>query len=380
MITDPVPLAQSLIRCASVTPEDDGAQAVLKKFLKPLGFDIHNLPFEGNGSYPVKNFFARLGTAGPHLCFCGHTDVVPAGDEAAWTHPPFSAKIDDGKLYGRGASDMKGNIAAFAAAVADYLDGQKTPKGSISFLITGDEEADSINGTEPVLRWMKENGHTPDVCLVGEPTNPSQLGQEVKIGRRGSLSGEITLKGKQGHVAYPDLADNPLAKLAHVLDMLSRYVFDMGSAFFPRTNLEITTIDVGNPAHNVIPAEGKATFNIRFSDRWTRETLSEKLYELLDATGYDYHLHLWGNAESFLTQPGEWTHLVAESVEAETGLKPKLTTNGGTSDARFIASYCPVVEFGLTNATVHQVDEHLAVDDLRKLTEIYRSILIRYFA
>lgn len=376
---DPVALTQSLIACPSVTPEDAGAQQVLITELKNLGFAIHDLPFDGNGSYPVKNFFARLGTSGPHLCFAGHTDVVPAGDDAAWSVPPFSGKIVDGHVLGRGAADMKGNICCFVAALAEFLNGYSEIKGSISLIITGDEEADSINGTARVLEWMDKNGHTPDVCLVGEPTNPETLGQEIKIGRRGSLTGKLTVRGKQGHVAYPDRADNPLPRLIKMLDSLKDHIYDKGSAYFPATNLEITTIDVGNKAANVIPAAGHATFNLRYSDRWTGPKLSEKIRAILDSVSPDYELTLREGAESFLTQPGEWTNLVAGAVEKQTGNKPALSTSGGTSDARFIASYCPVVEFGLVNKTIHQVDEKVAVDDLVKLTAIYKEILMQYF-
>lgn len=376
---DPVALTQSLIACPSVTPEDLGAQDILIKELKKLGFTIHDLPFDGRGSYPVKNFFARKGDGGPHLCFAGHTDVVPAGDDSAWSVPPFSGKIVDGHVIGRGAADMKGNICCFMAALADFLNGYSELKGSISLIITGDEEADSINGTARVLEWMAENKHIPDACIVGEPTNPETLGQELKIGRRGSLTGRLTVRGKQGHVAYPDRADNPLPRLIKMLDALKDHIYDKGSAYFPATNLEITTIDVGNKAANVIPASGSATFNLRFSDRWDGERLSAKIRAILDGVSPDYELDLRTGAESFLTQPGEWTNLVAGAVEKITGRKPALTTTGGTSDARFIAKYCSVVEFGLINKTIHQVDEKVAIDDLTRLTAVYKEILMQYF-
>lgn len=376
---DPVALTQSLIACPSVTPEDAEAQDILKNELKKLGFTIHDLPFDGRGSYPVKNFFARLGDAGPHLCFAGHTDVVPPGDEKLWSVPPYAGKIVDGHVIGRGAADMKGNICCFVAALADFLNGYSAVKGSISLIITGDEEADSINGTDRVLEWMAANGHVPDVCLVGEPTNPDTLGQELKIGRRGSLTGRLTVKGKQGHVAYPDRADNPLPRLIKMLDAIKDHIYDKGSAYFPATNLEITTVDVGNKAANVIPAEGRATFNLRFSDRWDAPRLSEKIRTILNGVSPDYELDLRVGAESFLTQPGEWTNLVAGAVEKTTGRKPALTTTGGTSDARFVSKYCPVVEFGLINKTIHQVDEKVAVADLTALTAVYKEILMQYF-
>jgi succinyl-diaminopimelate desuccinylase len=378
MIESALDIARNLIRFPSITPVDAGAQDYLKTFLKASGFEIHDLPFEGRDSYRVRNFFARYGKDGPHLCFAGHTDVVPPGDEDAWSVPPFEGTVRDGLLIGRGASDMKGQVAAFAAAVRDYI-GNGYRKGSISLLITGDEEKDSVNGTARVLEWMEENGHIPDVCLVGEPSNPDFMGQEIKIGRRGSLTGYLTVKGKQGHVAYPERADNPLTRLVKYLDALKGTIFDKGSAFFPPTNLEITTIDTGNPASNVIPAEAKAVFNLRFSDRWTVEALETKIRFILDGISPAYELRFSRGAHSFITQPGEWTGLVADSVAAIAGIRPAMTTSGGTSDARFIASYCPVVEFGMVNKSIHQVDEYCKLADLEQCTAIYREILKRYF-
>ncbi len=374
-------IAQKLISFPSVTPEDAGCQAYLKSLLSGMGFEIFDLPFEGRGgTYKVPNFFARKGNTGPHLCFAGHTDVVPAGDEDAWSVPPFSGTVKDGKIIGRGASDMKGQIAAFVAAISSFLEGNTNHKGSISLLITGDEENESINGTERVLEWMAQNNQLPDVCLVGEPSNPDFMGQELKIGRRGSLSGVLTVHGVQGHVAYPARADNPLPTLVKLLSALQGTVFDKGSAYFQPTNLEITTIDVGNTATNVIPARGTAKFNLRYSDRWTKEALSEKIRQVLDAVDTNYDLKLTVGAEGFLTQPGEWTALISAIVERETGHKPALTTGGGTSDARFVAKYCPVVEFGMTNQTIHKVDEYCTLDDLEKCTSIYREILKSYCA
>lgn len=376
-----VNIAQKLISFPSVTPKDEGVQEYLKSLLKPLGFEIYDLPFEGRGSYRVENFFARRGTSGPHICFAGHTDVVPAGDESAWSVPPFAGTIRGESLIGRGASDMKGQIAAFVAAVQSFLnDHPDFDKGSVSLLITGDEEKDSTNGTVRVLKWMKDNNQIPDVCLVGEPSNPDYMGQEIKIGRRGSLTGFLTVTGKQGHVAYPDKADNPMPRLINFLDALSRTVLDKGSAHFPPSNLEITTVDVGNPSTNVIPAKANATFNIRFSDRWTIDTLKEKITSILNAVSPEYEIRFTTGAHGFLTQPGAWTTLVAQAVEKITGHTPAMTTNGGTSDARFVANYCPVVEFGMVNKTIHQVDEFCTLPQLEKCEAVYKEILKQYFA
>ena len=382
MKVDPVRLTQECVRCKSVTPEDAGAQKVLTDALEPMGFESHWMTFEGRGgSYPVQNVFTRLGTDGPHLCFAGHTDVVPAGDDDAWSVPPFSAEIVDGKMIGRGTSDMKGNICAFIAAVSEYLEEYGKPKGSISLLITGDEEAEALNGTVRVLDWMEAQGHIPDVALVGEPSNRTALGQEIKIGRRGSLNGTLVAEGVQGHVANPHRARNPLPDLVKLMDALASYHFDEGSESFPPTNLEIVTIDVGNTANNIIPARGTAKFNIRFSDHWTSKTLEKRVREILDSVGSeDYDLQVSCNAESFITERGDWTDLVTNTVTRMTNRTPELSTSGGTSDARFISNYCPVVEFGLLNATIHQVDEHLMVDDLLALTRIYKDILVQYFS
>ncbi|PZO85426.1 MAG: succinyl-diaminopimelate desuccinylase [Micavibrio aeruginosavorus] len=375
-----VEIAQDLIRFKSITPDDAGAQGYLKKIMTGMGFEVFDLPFEGRGSYRVENFFARRGTGAPHICFAGHTDVVPAGDESAWSVPPFAGEIRNDCLIGRGAADMKGNIAAFVAAIEEFL--KERPdfaKGSISILITGDEEKDSINGTARVLEWMASNNHIPDVCLVAEPSNPDYMGQEIKIGRRGSLTGHMTVHGKQGHVAYPDRADNPVPRMIRLLDALGMCVFDKGSAHFQPTNLEVTTVDVGNTATNVIPAKASASFNIRFSDRWTNVTLEEKVRAVLDSVGTPYDIRFTRGASSFLTQPGEWTNLVSEAVERVTDHKPALTTGGGTSDARFVADYCPVVEFGMVNKTIHQVDEFCTLAQLGKCTDIFQEILKLYF-
>ena len=377
-----VDITQKLISFPSVTPDDRGAQAYLAGVLKDMGFTIYDLPYGGdNGEARIQNFFARLGTGGPHLCYAGHTDVVPVGAEDQWRVPPFSGKIVDDAVYGRGASDMKGSIAAFVAAVQTYLDQNGAPEnGSISLLITGDEEADAINGTVKVLEWMEQNGHIPDVCIVGEPTNPDHVGQEVKIGRRGSVTGTLRVNGKQGHVAYQHLADNPMPRLVGLLDALASHHFDDGTDYFTPTNLEITTIDVGNTASNVIPESGTAMFNIRYNDHWTAQSIAAKIKEILDQTGYDYTLSLKDGAESFMTQPGEWTGLMVDAVTEVTGQKPEMTTNGGTSDARFVAPYCPVVEFGGVNATIHQVNEHAKIKDLEIVRDVFGNVLQRYFA
>lgn len=374
-------LSKALIACASVTPEDAGAQRILKEYLASAGFTCTDLPFGGEkgDEARIENLFARFGGTGKHLCYAGHTDVVPAGDEDAWTYGAFNPHVQDGVLYGRGASDMKGSVAAFTVAAINFVKDYPDFGGSISLLITGDEEADAINGTVRVLEWMKNNDQIPDVALVGEPTNPDHIGQEIKVGRRGSLNGHITVKGKQGHVAYPLLSDNPLPRLIKLTDALASYEFDKGNEFFSATNLEITTIDVGNKATNVIPAHGKASFNIRFNDNWTKQSLMEKVRELLDATGFAYDITFEGNAESFITKPADWSEIVASAVEEISGKRPAYTTTGGTSDARFIVNYCPVIECGAVNATIHQVDENTKVSDLEDLTLIYGLILRKYF-
>lgn len=376
MTYDVIDLTQKLITCPSVTPKDAGALDYLSQQLSDLGFTCHILEF-GEGDEKIKNLFARIGTSSPHICYAGHTDVVPAGDVDAWTYGPFNPHIKDGILYGRGASDMKGSVAAFTAAASKYL-GQGALDGSISLLITGDEEGPAINGTVKVLEWMAQNGHTPDVALVGEPTNPDHLGQEIKIGRRGSLNGHLTVRGKQGHVAYQHLADNPLPRLAKIIDALASHKFDNGTEFFPPTNLEITSIDVGNTADNVIPSNGQAKFNVRFNDVWSSESLSKKITEVVKSCGFDCDLVLRSSAESFITKPGDWSDVVRNAVKEITGKTPEFTTNGGTSDARFVVNYCPVVEFGGVNATIHQVNENAKISDLQDLQKIFTRMLELY--
>ncbi|UEM20059.1 succinyl-diaminopimelate desuccinylase [Skermanella mucosa] len=377
---DPVALTQALVRCPSVTPADAGALDVLQGVLEPLGFVCHRLRFEEQGTAPVDNLYARLGTAGRNLCFAGHTDVVPPGDPAAWAADPFAGAIVDGKLYGRGASDMKAAVAAFAAAVARRLGRAGPPPGSISLLITGDEEGPAVNGTRKVLDWLAEKGEVLDACIVGEPTNPNTLGEMIKVGRRGSITGYLTVHGTQGHVAYPHLADNPLPRLVRMLAALTAEPLDRGNAHFQPSTLAITTIDVGNPADNVIPAKGSASFNIRFNDEHTSDTLKDWIRRTCDSVGGDYDLKFRVSGESFLTPPGRLSDLVADAVERVTGRRPELSTTGGTSDARFIRSHCPVVEFGIVGQTMHKVDEHVAVADVERLTAIYEAVIDGFFA
>jgi len=378
-MVDPVALAQELIRCPSVTPEDAGALAVLESVLTEAGFCCQRLDYEGDGSYPVSNLYARFGAQQPNFCFAGHTDVVPVGDAAAWQYPPFGGEIHDGYLYGRGAEDMKSAIAAFAAA-AVRLAGErgKGLNGSISLLITGDEEADAVNGTRKMLETLTRQGERLDACIVGEPTNPTVLGEMAKIGRRGSISATITIIGTQGHVAYPHLADNPMPRLLKVLAALSEPL-DGGMDFFQPSNLEITSIDTGNTADNVIPAKVTAKLNIRFNPKHTIASLKQWIEEICRTHGGAHELSFRITGEAFLTRPGALSDLVGASIEAVTGRKPELSTTGGTSDARFIKDYCPVVEFGTTGRTAHKVDENVAVSDIRTLSAIYYEMLTRYF-
>lgn len=380
-LTDPLPLAQALIRCPSVTPEDHGALGVLEDALGALGFTCHRLTFEEPGTAPVHNLYARLGTERPNLCFAGHTDVVPVGD--GWTVDPFGAEVRDGVLYGRGAADMKGAIAAFTAAVARRLADGGPVLGSLSFLITGDEEGPAVNGTRKVLGWLKERGEDLDACVVGEPTNPRVLGEMVKIGRRGSLTGRLTAWGTQGHVAYPHLADNPIPRLMAMLQALIAEPLDEGTEHFQPSSLQITTIDVGNTATNVIPGAAHATFNIRFNDRHTAKSLMQWIRATCDAAcGGDsglYDLSFQVSGEAFLTPPGRLSDLIVGAVAAETGHTPELSTSGGTSDARFIKDACPVAEFGMVGQSMHKTDEYCRLDDLETLTRIYRRIIDGFF-
>jgi len=381
--TDPVEIAQALIRCSSVTPLDEGALSILESLFTKSGFTCHRLVFKQEGTPDIDNLFARIGNTGPHLCFAGHTDVVPVGEVKDWKHPPFAAEIHKGQIYGRGATDMKGSVAAFTAAAMDYVNEQGSDAGSISFLITGDEEGPAINGTVKVLEWMKKFGHVPDHCLVGEPSCVDQLGDTIKIGRRGSLSFTVTVEGKQGHVAYPEKTDNPVHKLSRFVDRISSAKLDNGNNQFGPSTLAVTTFDVDNKATNVVPARATAKFNIRYSTVHTYETLRSWVDSQISAVKNELGGH-WivssnEGAEAFITEPGAFVGMVQDAVEQETGLLPKLSTTGGTSDARFIKNYCPVLEFGPTNATIHQVDERIDVEELKATTRIYKRIIESYF-
>ena len=374
---DPVALTQELIRCPSVTPKDEGVMAVMEKHLGALGFTCHRVRFDDAPGDPTENLYARLGDAQPNLCFAGHVDVVPPGDKSAWSVDPFSATIKDGYLIGRGAEDMKGAIAAFVSAVSELKAG--TRKGSISLLITGDEEGPAVNGTRKMLPWLKARGEVIDACIVGEPTNPTKLGEMAKIGRRGSAYGVLTVKGKQGHAAYPDLADNPITRLVAMLQRLKHTQIDGGSKFFPASNLEITSVDVANPAGNVIPAQAEARFNIRFNDQHNAASIEAWVRKQLEAEGGNYALKWRISGESFLTPPGRLSGIIEAAVKEVTGMTPVLSTTGGTSDARFIKDICPVVEFGTTGKTAHAVDERVKVEDIVNLKAIYLSILEKFF-
>ncbi|MGB2068452.1 MAG: succinyl-diaminopimelate desuccinylase [Candidatus Puniceispirillaceae bacterium] len=370
-------LAQRLIQCPSVTPREGGALDLLEAELTAMGCACTRLPF-GEAEERVDNLFARWGTGGPHFAFAGHTDVVPPGDTAAWTHDPFSGEIVDGRLHGRGAADMKGGVAAFVAATARFLE---TPpqQGSISFLITGDEEGDAINGTTRMVDWVRDNDQVPDMCLVGEPTNVSEMGDVIKNGRRGSLSCKLTVTGIQGHVAYPHLADNPLTHLLAMLAPVNGCELDGGTEFFDPSTANVTSIDVGNKAGNVIPASATAQFNIRFNTVHSADSLIGWLEEHFDRVGGTWEAHWKATAHPFLTPPGQLTDMIADATEKIVGRRPKLSTNGGTSDARFITNICPVAEFGLVGRTMHKIDEQVAVEDIDSLTDIYTHILNLFF-
>lgn len=379
MSVDPVALAQALVRCRSVTPADGGALDVAAEALAAAGFALHRLPFSAEGTPEIDNLYARIGTEPPCLLFAGHTDVVPPGDPAAWRHDPFGGAVVDGVLYGRGAVDMKGGVAAMLAAAIGVV-AVRGPRlgGSIALMLTGDEEGPAVNGTVRMLDWAKRHGERFEGCVLGEPTNPDRLGDMIKIGRRGSLTGRVTVRGRQGHVAYPRLVQNPIPVLARIVSALADEGLDGGTEHFDPSTLQWTTVDVGNPATNVVPGEARGVFNIRCNDRWTPTTLSAAIRARVVAASVGESVDLAfepTNSVAFLTPPGPFVDLIRDAVAAETGHVPALSTTGGTSDARFIKDHAPVVEFGLVGRTMHAVDECVAVADLYRLTAIYRRII-----
>ena len=392
MQIDPVNFAAELIRCPSVTPADAGALDLLEKVLTEIGFTCTRLPFQEPDTARVDNLYARLGDAAPNICFAGHTDVVPVGAADNWQKDPFSGEISDDKLWGRGAADMKGAIAAFVAATADYLSQNGKPKGSISLLITGDEEGPSVNGTIKMLDWLSTQQEVIDDCIVGEPTNPETLGEMIKIGRRGSVNTTVTIEGIQGHVAYPHRAANPVPHLVQLLERLITAKLDDGTPHFQPSNLELTGFDVGNAVTNVIPALAQARFNIRYNDIWSRDTITDWINENLNAAHdalnnaidgenkFSLTVDINHSGEAFLTPTGTLSELAVSAVEKTLGMTPKLSTSGGTSDARFIKDHARVIEFGLVGKTMHKVDEHVRVNDIQSLTKIYQEILSGYFS
>ena len=384
MTADPLTIARDLLRFPSVTPADGGALAYLHSVLAKAGFSVQRMTFTEPGTAPIENLYARIGTEQPNLVFAGHTDVVPPGDETMWRHPPFAGEVADGKLFGRGAVDMKGGIACFVAAALDYLaaNNGKPKHGSISLLITGDEESIAVNGTIKLLQWAAARGEKFDHCVLGEPSNVDMLGDTIKAGRRGSLNGVLVVTGKQGHVAYPDRADNPVRGLVKLIAAIQAPLDD-GSAQFDPSNLEFTSIDIGNKTVNLIPGEARARFNIRFNDRHSQDSLKQLIGQRAEAAaeGRVRFAVEWepSNADVFVTKPSLFTELAASAIAEVTGRKPKLSTTGGTSDARFIKDYCPVLEFGLVGQTMHAIDECVPVADLVALTAVYRRIIEKYF-
>lgn len=384
-LSDPRILAESLIRCPSVTPLEAGALDLLQSWLEPLGFQCHRLSFAEAGYEPVENLYARYGEDKPNFCFAGHTDVVPVGDISGWSVDPFAADVRDGVLIGRGAVDMKGAIASYVAALARYLgaNGGKV-SGSLSLLITGDEEGVALNGTRKVLDWLRERGESLEACLVGEPTSEERLGDTAKIGRRGSLNGHLVVKGIQGHCAYPDKAENPIHHLVRQLQSITSEPLDAGNKHFQPSSLQVSSVDVGNPVSNVIPARAEARFNVRFNDTYDSAAVESWLRERLDRamagiSRAHYSLDIRVSGESFLSQPGALSDAVREAVLEKLGYEPVLGTGGGTSDARFIKDFCPVAELGLHNATAHKVNEQVPLAELEDLAQVYEAILRRFF-
>ncbi len=383
---DPVVLTQSLVKCASITPEDDGALTVVENHLKTIGFECYPLNFSGNNSYEVKNLFATIGNEGKHFAYAGHTDVVPIGNESSWKYPPFSGKIDGEKLYGRGSEDMKSSVACFISATKRFLDKYKKLPGKISFIITGDEERDSVNGTPRILEWTSKNNYNFDHCLVGEPTSKHEVGDKIKIGRRGSISFFLQVKGIQGHTANSHLAENSAHHLVSLLNSILEKPLDNGNENFLPSSLQIATIDIGNTVQNVIPELAKATVNIRFNDMHSSDSIIqwmdkkiEKNFSKLENASCTYTCD--ANAESFLNKPGYMCELISKSVTEVTGRNsnPEYATDGGTSDARYIKNYCEVVELGVRNQSLHKVDEFVFTKDIIELEKIYFKILENYF-
>ena len=378
-----VSLARDLVKCQSVTPKDDGAINVVAKNLKKLGFKCQIMEFQEKGTAKIKNLYAKIGKESPNLCFAGHTDVVPVGDLKSWTVNPFGGVIKNQKLIGRGVSDMKGSISCFVAAVSEFLKRNKKLKGSISFLITGDEETVAINGTQKVVEKLIQKKEKIDFCIVGEPTNENRLGEMIKIGRRGSMTGHLTILGTQGHVAYPHTSNNPSTIIVDVLNKIKNLKLDRGNKDFEPSNLEVTKITVDNTADNIIPAEAKASFNIRFNNLHTSSSLKKKLNRIFSSitqkskANYKIKYHVSG--ESFLTKPNKTVYMIKSVIKKSTKISPVLSTTGGTSDARFIKKIAPCIEFGLIAKTIHQVDEMARIADLKKLKNIYLDILVNYF-
>lgn len=378
---DAAQLLADLIKFPSVTPNEAGTLGYLELLLREVGFSVERLTFSAPGTPDVENLFATIGTGAPHLVFNGHTDVVPPGDEQRWTHPPFAAECEDGIMFGRGACDMKSGIACFVSAALSYLSEVGTPEGTLSFMITADEEGPAINGSAKLVAWARERGYAFDAGLVGEPTSVKTLGDTIKIGRRGSLSFVLEVVGKQGHVGYPHQAENPTTGLVRLLASLLDIDFDDANDNFERSNLEITTIDVGNPVVNIIPARATARFNIRFNDAWSLETVEALVRQALDGVGSAYNLSRAGlHAEAFIRNADELLSPLTTAIEEITGVSPQYSTGGGTSDARFVKDICPVVEFGLVGDTLHQVDERVPLADLDRLTAIYRRFLFLFFS
>lgn len=375
--TDAAAHLRALIACRSVTPVDGGAQDYLAKVLSAAGFRVERLTFSEAGTPDVPNLFASVGSGSPHLVFAGHTDVVPPGDEVKWTHSPFGGDVADGQIFGRGAVDMKGGIAAFLAAAVAKVTGRF--KGTLSFLITGDEEGPSLNGTVKLVEWARQRGIKFDAALVGEPTSVQHLGDTVKIGRRGSLSGTLIVTGRQGHVAYPHLADNPVPRLASMVSALSEFELDQGSANFQPSNFEVVGLETDSSTFNVIPSRASARFNIRFNDSWSHMSLNAMIRRIVSEVGDAEVIFQPGGSDWFLTKPGQLIETISAAIKDVTGLAPETSTGGGTSDARFFKDICPVVEFGLVGTTMHQVDERVPLADLEKLTTIYGRFINRMF-